>query len=117
MVNINQIKEGVPALQRKAGHDRNIVTHSPKNTVYSTGVSGYQEKGGGILYEYKCDEHGRFDGWNTLEKCSEPKPCPVCNESSPRAFSLVNHTWPKDWVMDGLTHDVPRRRGIDEYVE
>lgn len=116
MVNIDQIKESVPVLKREAGHTRHIVSTPAHNTICGIGTSGHQEKGGGILYEYKCEKHGRFDGWNTLEKHSEPKPCPVCSEVSQRVFSLVNITW-DDWVLDGLTHDVPRRCGIDEYVE
>jgi len=76
-----------------------------------------KSRNGGILYEYFCDDCSlRFDFWSTLEDRNEPKPCTQCGKLSRRVLSVVNHTWPKDWVQDGLTHDNVRRRGIDEYV-
>jgi putative FmdB family regulatory protein len=45
------------------------------------------------LYEYRCAEHGKFDGWARMDERHEPQACPCCGTpsaytiSAPRVFS------------------------------
>ena len=68
-----------------------------------------------ILYQYKCDNcETEFEAWNSLENRSCAK-CSNCGAIARKVFSIPNITW-KDWVLDGLTHDTPRR-SHDPYIE
>lgn len=65
-----------------------------------------------ILYEYKCDCGYKFEAWKSLNE-RQTAECPKCGRVAGKIFSVPNITW-QDWVLDGLTHDRPRRRH-DEY--
>lgn len=41
-----------------------------------------------ISYEYKCEEHGKFEELCTLEERNDPKPCPHCGTDSKRVLSM-----------------------------
>ena len=65
-----------------------------------------------IVYEYKCPNGHKFEAWNTLKRRASAI-CPECDEKADKVFSVPNVTW--TWVLDGLTHDEPRR-WHDPYV-
>ena len=59
-----------------------------------------------ILYEFKCPDGHKFEAWKPLEDRFSAI-CPECGEQAKKVFSIPNVTW--TWVLDGLTHDNPRR--------
>jgi len=40
-----------------------------------------------ILYEYKCPNHGIFEGWATVVTRDVPQKCNICNTASERVAS------------------------------
>lgn len=45
------------------------------------------------LYEYECNEHGKFDKLRPMSESTLPDLCPTCGKESKRIISPVN------WVM------------------
>ncbi|MEO0796811.1 MAG: zinc ribbon domain-containing protein [Verrucomicrobiota bacterium] len=41
-----------------------------------------------VLYEYDCNDHGRFEAFSTMAERLSPAPCPECGQEAPRAMSL-----------------------------
>jgi putative FmdB family regulatory protein len=40
------------------------------------------------MYEYECDEHGRFEQLRPLSEYAAPAPCPTCELGAPRVVSV-----------------------------
>ena len=40
-----------------------------------------------IVYVYKCRAHGKFEAFSELGNRELPKPCPQCQEKSPRVVT------------------------------
>jgi hypothetical protein len=40
------------------------------------------------VYEWKCPEHGIFEGYRSMDNCTAPEPCPICETGSSRVISL-----------------------------
>jgi putative FmdB family regulatory protein len=59
-----------------------------------------------MLYEYKCDKHGKFEARKPMDERFNAD-CPVCGAKCGKVFSIVNATW--TWVLDSIKDDVPRR--------
>lgn len=38
------------------------------------------------LYDYRCPEHGYFDGYADMAHSSEPAACPACGQASPKVI-------------------------------
>jgi putative FmdB family regulatory protein len=67
-----------------------------------------------MIYEYVCDKcRTKFDERKPMEERATAT-CPKCGNVAKKVFSIFNVTW--QWVLDGLTHDRPRR-SHDPYVE
>lgn len=39
------------------------------------------------LYDYKCEMHGVFDDFNSMDDCRKDAKCPICRRYSPRLLS------------------------------
>ncbi len=60
-----------------------------------------------MLYEYQCNGCGeKFEAWKTSQTRIWAI-CPKCGKEASKVFSAPNITY--TWVLDGLTHDEPRR--------
>lgn len=42
------------------------------------------------LYDYECEDCGRFSGFNKMSDCNEPLPCPSCGAAGRRVLSAPN---------------------------
>ncbi|MBN8524519.1 MAG: zinc ribbon domain-containing protein [Planctomycetes bacterium] len=47
------------------------------------------------IYEFECEQHGRFDELRGFSASGDPAECPACGASCPRAVSL-----PRAPIMD-----------------
>ena len=41
-----------------------------------------------MIYEFRCPLHGVFEARRTIETCTHPEPCSVCNILSKRIISI-----------------------------
>jgi len=64
------------------------------------------------MYEYRCACGHKFDVRVPLELRATAT-CPRCGKVASKIFSAPN--WTSTWILDGLTHDEPRRYE-DPYV-
>lgn len=39
------------------------------------------------LYEYRCQRHGLFEEFNTIDSCRQGMACPKCSMDAPRVLS------------------------------
>lgn len=42
------------------------------------------------LYEYKCDDHGHFEEFQSMSHGGKPVACPICGQMSARVYSAPN---------------------------
>lgn len=42
------------------------------------------------LYEYRCDDCGEFEAWQSLANYKAPTPCPECDAIAIKIFSVPN---------------------------
>lgn len=54
-----------------------------------------------MIYEYRCNEHGRFDYTCKMIDRQAPKPCPKCSELSKLIISSSR------FVLEGVSGDFP----------
>ena len=48
-----------------------------------------------ILYDFDCQEHGRFEKFAKMDDCEKPQPCPECGAESPRIYVAFS---PRDYL-------------------
>ena len=59
------------------------------------------------MYDYLCEQHGRFDAFNSVEDYQKPAKCPKCGSESPRLPSLGTA------INMGGTMSISRRTDVE----
>jgi putative FmdB family regulatory protein len=57
-----------------------------------------------ILYDFDCQEHGRFEKFAKMDDCEKPQPCPECGAESPRIYVAFS---PRDYLETLVVYKRP----------
>jgi putative FmdB family regulatory protein len=54
-----------------------------------------------MMYEYLCEEHGKFEAFSDIATRKEPRECPICGELATYAISMPRSK------LEGISGDFP----------